>query len=234
MAFILSACLWGKESYYPCFIPVELRHRLIYLIAPSQTRKLNLKKWTFNLHVLPWTGNLLKLLKLCNSYFHLKSNRRGLCTRTSWGRFGLESLVNSSRGAGQLLAAKYLPVSHSKLVQDHLSFCIFFLPILKYSLSEPTVRSTEKVLFRVVKRRPAARGPRGCLRNEQLGSEVEDEVWMNIRYCMGVGLGFKVNLDGLRATWEWNIRLIVNSSRKMSTQGSAVVVGNKINNQTKN
>lgn len=132
----------------------------------------------------------------------MSNRRRASCTAASWGRFGLESLVNTSRGAGQLLGAEYLPVSHSRLLQDHLSFCIFFLPIFKYSLSKLTVGSAEKVLFGVVKKRTAARGPRGCLRNEQLGSEVEDEVWMNIRYCVGMGLGFKVNLDGLRGTWK--------------------------------
>lgn len=38
--------------------------------------------------------------------------------------------------------------------------------------------------------------------NEQLGSEVEDEVWMNVRYRMVAGGEFRLNLDGLGATWE--------------------------------
>lgn len=38
--------------------------------------------------------------------------------------------------------------------------------------------------------------------NEQLGSEVENEVWMNVRYHMGAGQEVKLNLDRLRATWE--------------------------------
>lgn len=33
--------------------------------------------------------------------------------------------------------------------------------------------------------RPAVRSPRRMSSNEQLGSEVEDEVWMNVRYRNG-------------------------------------------------
>lgn len=44
--------------------------------------------------------------------------------------------------------------------------------------------------------------PGGCPSNEQLGSEVEEEVWMSVRYCMGTQVEFKRDLDGLRATWE--------------------------------
>lgn len=47
---------------------------------------------------------------------------------------------------------------------------------------------------------------------------------MSVRYCMGTQVEFKCDLDGLRATWEGNIRLTVNSCRKMSTQGSPIVV----------
>lgn len=44
--------------------------------------------------------------------------------------------------------------------------------------------------------------PGGCLSNEQLGIEVEEEVWMGVGYCMRTQVEFKQDLDGLRATWE--------------------------------
>lgn len=101
---------------------------------------------------------MLKLLKLCNSRFLLIRNQRAICIRVSRGRV---RSPESSGGAGQLFAAEYIPVGHSKLVQDHFSYCIFLLPILEYSLNKLTVRlAEEEVLFRMVKMRPAARSSR--------------------------------------------------------------------------
>lgn len=72
-----------------------------------------------------------ELLKLCNSCSYLITNKRGICTRVSWGALSPEGPVELF---GQLFSAGYLPVGQSKLVQNH--FCIFSLSVLEYVLNQ--------------------------------------------------------------------------------------------------